>query len=277
VILALVSVVAFVSAATAHASLPAASQQASPQNHAKIKLIAERDSLSAGRTLWVGVLFSLDSGWHIYWENPGDSGEPPKIRWELPQGFQAGATRWPRPARLGSGSVIDYGYEGQVLLMAPLRIPAALMAGAPATIGADVKYLVCREICIPGKSQLTLVIPAAKGPSSHFSQWRELFERTRAQLPKTAPRGRGVSAQSQAGNFILKVRGAAAPHDVAFFPLDADVIQNSAPQMLASTGAGFQLTLRKSDQLMKPVAALRGVLVLDGTKAYEISAPIAPR
>jgi DsbC/DsbD-like thiol-disulfide interchange protein len=255
----------------------AAPATSAPENHAKVELIAAENSLRPGRMLWAGVLFRLDSGWHIYWQNPGDSGEPPKIRWVLPQGFQAGAVEWPRPIRLGSGSVIDYGYEGQVLLMAPLRIPAALDDSAPATIGAEVKYIVCREICIPGEAQLTLAIPAAKDSSRHFSQWRELFERTRAQWPQAAPRGWKISARSQGGNFILTMRGEAPPRDVAFFPLDANVIENSARQILASSGAGIQLTLRKSDQLSKPVATLRGVLVLDGTKAYQISVPIAPR
>lgn len=274
---ALALVVAFASAAYAGASLQAVSQQASPQSHTKIELIAEEDSFRLGHTLWVGLHFELDDGWHIYWQNPGDSGEPPKIRWELPQGFEAGAIEWPRPIRLGSGSVIDYGYEGQVLLMAPVRIPAALNARAQATIGADVKYIVCREICIPGEAQLTLAIPAAKDPSRHYSAWRELFERTRAQLPEAAPRGWKISARSEGDNFILTVRGEAAPRDAAFFPLDANVIENSAMQIPASSGAGFQLTLRKSDQLLKTLAALRGVLVLDGTRAYEVSAPVAPR
>jgi DsbC/DsbD-like thiol-disulfide interchange protein len=256
---------------------PQATQAPSaPENHAKVELIAEEATVRPGRTLWAGVLFRLDSGWHIYWQNPGDSGEPPKIRWELPPGFQAGATRWPRPIRLGSGSVIDYGYEGQALLMVPLRIPAALQSNAPATMGADVKYIVCREICIPGEAQLTLSVPATKDPSRHFSQWRQLFERTRAQWPKTAPRGWKISARSQGENFILRVRGEAPPRDAAFFPLDADVIENSAPQTLGPSGAGFQLTLRKSDQLIKPVAALQGLVVLNGTRAYEISAPIGP-
>ncbi len=257
--------------------MQAASQQASPPSHAKVELIAEEDSLRPGRTLWLGVLFSLDGGWHIYWQNPGDSGEPPKIRWELPRGFQAGAIRWPRPMRLGGGSVVDYGYEGQALLMAPLRIPAAFDDSTATTIDADVKYLVCREICIPGETHLTLAIPAAKDSSKHFSQWRELFERTRAEWPEPAPSGWKISTRSQAENFILTVRGEARPRDAAFFPFDADVIENSAPQIFKSSGTGFQLKLRKSDQLIKPVAALGGVLILDGTAAYEISAPMAPR
>src|SRR5690349_20203345 len=94
--------------------------------HAKVSLVAENNSLRAGQAVMLGVLFDLEKGWHIYWVNPGDSGEPPKIQWQLPAGFQAKEIRWPTPMRLGAapvqgspnakspnvyGTVVDYGYE----------------------------------------------------------------------------------------------------------------------------------------------------------------------
>jgi len=278
-ILALALVVAFAGAATARALTQAASQQASPQSHAKIELVAEEDSFRPGHTLWLGLHFKLDDGWHIYWQNPGDSGEPPRVEWNLPAGFEADAIRWPAPKRLGSGSVVDYGYEGQVLLMAPLRIAAGVKAASPVTIGATVKYLVCREICIPGKADVMLKIPPAAKDffGAHFSQWHKLFAQTREDLPRPVPVGWKIAAEAKGNQFVLSVHGVVARRGAEFFPLDSNVIENSAPQILASSGAGFQLTLRKSDQLTEPVATLRGVLVLEGTRAYEISAPIAPR
>src|SRR5437868_12423648 len=93
-------------------------------SHAKVGLIAENNSLQPGQTAWVGVLFDLEKGWHIYWVNPGDSGEPPKIQWQLPPGFQAKEIRWPTPVHLGAGKVIDYGYEGRVLLPVPIQVPS---------------------------------------------------------------------------------------------------------------------------------------------------------
>ncbi len=103
--------------AEAKAQAPPPSESVS---HAKVSLVAENASPPLGKPLWVGLLFQLDPGWHIYWQNPGDSGEPPKVQWLLPRGFRASFFDWPAPIRLGSGSVIDYGYEGQVLLMAPI-------------------------------------------------------------------------------------------------------------------------------------------------------------
>jgi hypothetical protein len=38
---------------------------------------------------------------------------------------------------------------------------------------------------------------------------------------------------------------------------------------------GFRLTLRKSDQLQKPIDHLKGVLVLSDDRAYFIDAPFA--
>jgi len=247
-----------------------------PQSHAQLQLVAEETFFRPGRTLWAGVLFHLDSGWHIYWQNPGDSGEPPKIRWDLQSGFQAGAIRWPVPMRLGKGSVVDYGYEDEVLLMAPIRIVSPKV-GSPVPIDAEVSYIVCREICIPGKARLSISLRRSKGRSRapDFSEWRELFERTRAQFPKPMPSAWQVSVASKGNEFILSVRGAGAASAAAFFPLDPGVIENSAPQNLASSGNGFQLTLRKSEQPLKPVVSLRGLLVLGASGAFEISAPVA--
>jgi DsbC/DsbD-like thiol-disulfide interchange protein len=155
-------------AARSNAQLPA-------QPHLKVELISEQAASAQGQPLWVGLLFRLEPGWHIFWQNPGDSGEPPKVQWDLPAGFAAGSLRWPQPIRLGGGSVVDYGYEGQVLLMAPIQGSSSRNATSPASLSADVKYIVWRDECIPGKAHLTLSGPAGRD----WIAWRALFEQTR--------------------------------------------------------------------------------------------------
>jgi len=252
------------------ASAPAAAQS-EPESHAKVSLIAEEVSISSGQTLWVGVLFQLDPGWHIYWQNPGDSGEPPKIRWELPPGYQAGGIRWPLPIRLSHGSVVDYAYEQQVLLMAPIMSETRSKSAVPVTLGAGVRYVVCSEICIPGKARLTLSIPDSQRQQA---QYRKLFEDTRARLPRRAPFAWKVSVQSNQNQLVLTIEGAKLPKEAVFFPLDPGVIENAAPQTIGASQGGFRLALRKSDNAIKPVAALRGVVVLDQERGFEIAAPL---
>jgi hypothetical protein len=68
-----------------------------------------------------------------------------------------------------------------------------------------------------------------------------------------------------------------AGHQVSqavFFPLAESQIDNAAPQKLLPEPSGFRLTLRKSDQLRKPIARLKGVLVLSAAQAYIIDVPL---
>jgi DsbC/DsbD-like thiol-disulfide interchange protein len=253
----------------------AAGAQSAP-SHAKIELIADLTPPRGNARLRAGLLFHLDPGWHIYWQNAGDSGEPPKITWNLPAGFIAGPIEWPAPKRLGSGSIIDYGYEDQVLLMAPIRAPMSFDYEGRQNMQfvADVKYIVCREVCIPGKAHLTLSLPITI--DAQVREWHERFEQARLQIPKPAPATWKISARVAQNNLVLTVAGARQTKSAAFFPQAASVIDNAAPQVLATDGEGFHLTLKMSDQAPGQPAQLKGVLVL-GARAYQIAAPVVSK
>ena len=45
-----------------------ASAQTARREHATITLLAESD-FAAGKPGWIGLLFDLEPGWHIYWVN----------------------------------------------------------------------------------------------------------------------------------------------------------------------------------------------------------------
>jgi DsbC/DsbD-like thiol-disulfide interchange protein len=254
-------------------STEGAKSQSPAESHAQVALIVEESTMPTGKPLWIGILFRLDKGWHIYWQNAGDSGEPPRIQWELPQGFAAGPIRWPQPVRLGSGSIVDYGYEGEVLLMAPIDRPPWSKASSIPSISAVVKYIVCREICVPGKAHLTLSLPQA----SDKSQRRALFGSARTQLPKSAPASWRMSVESDRDHLILLVRTNSRVQCATFLPMEPGEIENSGAQDFVSTGSGFRLTLQKSSQLTKSISVLRGLVVLGPGRAFEIAAPVISR
>ncbi len=251
-----------------------AQAQAFAATHAKVSLVAEQNTLDPGHPVWIGVLFDLEKGWHIYWVNPGDSGEAPKFQWQLPAGFRTGEVRWPVPVRIGTGTLIDYGYEGKVLLPLPLDVPSTYKPGTPATLSADVKYLICREVCIPAKSQVKLAFPVAGTALGDTAARHSLFSATRGRWPQPLPSGWKVQATDGGKTFVLNVETGTRETQATFFPLDEDQIDNAAAQSVTPSATGARITLKKSDQLSKPIATLLGVVVLSSDRAFEISAPV---
>ena len=69
------------------------------------------------------------------------------------------SAEFPIPKQFG-GEVIGYGYEEEALLTATITPPNNLPSDQAISIGADVSWLVCEKVCLPGKAKLTLDFPA---------------------------------------------------------------------------------------------------------------------
>jgi DsbC/DsbD-like thiol-disulfide interchange protein len=235
--------------------------EGTPIPHGTLELVAENQSIAAGHDFDLGLHFELEKGWHIYWVNPGDSGEPPRVKWQLQEGVTAGALQWPTPRRLGTPSIVDFGYQDAVTLIVPMHVERNLELGEPAKIGAQVKVLVCREMCIPGTAQLSLVLPVKSESPAPDARTRNLFMAARKSLPRPAPTNWKLNLDEEKGSFVLTANVGREISQAAFFPVAESQISNAAARKLAPTAAGFRLTLQKSDQLLKPIERLKGVLV----------------
>jgi len=251
----------------------AASSQGKADEHATLELISEQDALVRGKQFWIGIRFDLQEGWHTYWMNPGDSGEAPRIEWQLPTGFQVSDIQWPHPERLTLASLADYGYEDQVLLMAAVRLPERFTEGESTKIAAQVHYLVCQDVCIPGQKHLELSLPVKTSAASSPS--RPLFDATRQKLPRPTPRNWKISATSSGDEFVVNLKADKLAKPVQFFPLHAEQIENAAPQNATELPGGLRLHLKKSEHLLKPITHLEGVLVLASGNAYQVRIPVA--
>jgi DsbC/DsbD-like thiol-disulfide interchange protein len=260
------------SAACLISSTPGVADQPADK-YVKVELVSEQDAIVPEKDLWLGFQFDLQDDWHTYWINPGDSGEAPLIEWQLPAGYQAGAIQWPHPERLSTPPFADYGYERQVLLMVPVRPPAQLKDGETQKIAARVRYLVCRDVCIPGQKQLelTLMVKSAASPSPTG----ELFRATRARLPVPVPSSWKISAASMDDEFVLDLKSGNPTKTPQFFPLHAEQIENAAPQVASALPGGVRLHLKKSKHLLRPIPRLEGVVVFASGKAYVVNVPVS--
>ena len=243
--------------------------------HGTLELVAENQWIEAGHDFNLGLHFQLENGWHIYWINPGDSGEPPRVKWQLPEGVTAGALQWPTPRRLGTPSIVDFGYQDAVTLIVPMHAERNLGLGEPAKIAAQVKVLVCREMCIPGSAQLSLVLPVKSESPAPDARTGNLFSAARKSMPGPAPTNWKFNLDEEKGSFVLTANVGHGITQAAFFSVSESQISNTAPQKLAPTASGFRLTLQKSDQLLKPIERLKGVLTLSDGRAYLIDVPVS--
>jgi thiol:disulfide interchange protein DsbD len=218
-----------------------------------------------------GLYFKLEPGWHIYWKNPGDAGEPPHIHWTLPAGITAGAMEFPAPKRLPLGPLMDFGYEDEVLF--PFKIYVAEgFHGGQVTLHAKVDWLVCRERCIPGNAELEVQTKSYVGMWDLGYTRPPLFQRFIDRIPKPLPASAKPTFQPTPTGFRLVVETGQKETEAAFFPEDQDIIDNPAPQKLTPTATGLILDLKKDAILAANPAQLKGVLELSGGRAYEIVA-----
>lgn len=253
--------------------------------HAITQLIAETTGAAPGSTVWVAVVQDLDKGWHTYWRNPGDAGEPTTIHWTLPAGWTAGDIAWPAPRRLPVGPIMNYGFEGRVVLPVPVRIPAGAKAGGAARLTAVVDYLVCADVCVPGSATVDLTLPVTPGAAHSDPQGGPVIAAAMAATPKAA----GLlatyqiheQAQRKPATVLLAVAGAPltgqADRDAYFYPYAEDAIDHGQPQIIDRGPKGLSVTLTGGRAFAggaKP-APLAGVLSVDG-KAYEVSATAGP-
>ena len=243
----------------------AALAQSSKPQHAHISLIASPSNSSGAR--WIGLRFRLDPGWHIYWTNPGDSGEPPKVTWHLPSGFQASDLQFPAPHRIADHGMTDYGYEGEAVLLSKLTLPANATSNH-AEIAADVRYLVCREICIPAKDHVSLSL------ADQTAENANLLQTAQARMPENLPHGARARAAVGAEGFLLSVGPISRVGQITdFIPSDAQIIDNSSKPQIKKSGVTTQIRLKKSEQLDHAVPELRGLLITnDG--AYNVVVPV---
>lgn len=230
-------------------------------------LLSEVQSIQPGQTLWLGLKLEMAQGWHVYWKQAGDAGLPPRIKWSLPAGFQAGDIAWPYPTRFEAGGITSYGYHDRVLLLVPVTAPPTAAAGSTVPVSAAVNWLECREVCIPGKTTLGLELPVKAAAPASNPQTVALFKETRGLLPRPA---RGWTFESSADHVFLRPPAAwkAPSTPVEFFAADDNVILYAAPQAADTGAGGWRLSLKRDPNGTVP-KVLSGVVVSRRNGAVE--------
>lgn len=249
----------------------------------KASLLTEVNHFKAGDPFWVAIRLQMDDHWHVYWKNPGDTGMPVSIDWELPEGFKAEAFEWPYPKRMDTDSFIGFGYEKEVYFLTRITPPEKLVTAAKYPIKASVKYLVCSDsACLPGEADVQTEISLTTEKPTFNGDLASVFAKAREILPK-----KNWSFKAQRINDLIELE-IKAPQPIKgrvlktqFFPDKGQSIDYHIEAIVSDTEKdGYSIALKEKESL-SPSGLLKGVLVLTtihenktGTEAFEVDVPI---
>lgn len=224
----------------------------------KATLLSSRDAVQPGERFQVALVQSIARGWHTYWQNPGDSGEATRIDWTLPAGMSAGEIQWPAPKAIRVEPLVNFGYEGTLVLPVEITVPAGAKPGDIVDLRANATWLVCEKICIPEEGSFTLQLPVA--PAAIVDEAAQArIDQARATLPQPAGFRGKLTGEGDSLSLVLPGLDTAAT-DIRFFPLSDTLIEHAAPQpaTIGTSGATLQLTRSGAFKLSSP--ELSGIL-----------------
>lgn len=224
-------------AATFHAGM-AQTPTLSDSNPSFGDLVAEFENAVPGQPFQVALRIQMAPKWHVYWMNPGDSGLPPTLNLNLPEGWEKSELDFPFPDRYAVGPLMSYGYEDEVLYFFTLTPPADTPIGTTVNIGGEANWLVCRELCLPDGNEVSLSITFAENAGAP-TEFAERFAETRRMLPVKID-GLQATAELEGETIILRVVAPAgvtwAEGEYYFFASTDDIVEHPDPQPVTIEG-----------------------------------------
>ena len=235
--------------------------------YASLQFVAEVLGLKAGEDFQMGIRMSMDPHWHSYWINPGDSGLATKISWDMPDGFKADEIIGPYPHRVDyETGLTSYTYDGEILFLSRIHVPVHLKREGSVQIKAEVKWLACEKICVPGKASIQVSLPMAGGEPTPNPEFAKVFKEKELDYP-SAESLWTIEAFEELDALRIEIlspkKGEYVLSNIQFFPFRDDLIDHTAKQAATKTEQGYEMIIPKSIVWSPPVDRLSGLLVAD--------------
>lgn len=206
------------------------SQESIKDQHIRIRVLAPQIFSSEDETV-MGLYFQPDPEWHVYWQNPGDSGAAPKFDFSS-QTADIGPILWPFPARLPIAHLTNIGYEGSVVYLFSVKPKST----SDVEIKMNLEWLVCKIDCVPGFAKINFKQPVHSAASRWKAADLDLVKKFLARVPESADSAplKISMAYLDQGHLKLKVKSASDLKTLQIFPLNGDFIHAATPEIDAN-------------------------------------------
>ncbi len=263
--------------AWAAAPLASAAESVLEGKHLTVRMLSTAERAVPGEPMIIGLQLTHDEGWHTYWENPGDTGFETKVEWILPEGAQAGELIWPMPERHMFSGMVYFGFGGEELLLAEITPPETLEPGSTFDIQAKMQWLVCADVCIPGRGTAGLSLPVSDDGSAGKSDAAEMLLTAAENAPRPVSpegatleiKGDSVTLRAKTGSLLDSVDDGKAE----FFPITKNVMDNAAQPAIDIEEGTVTIEGKTHKRLEGDPETFMGLLVVEqgGQKrAYEV-------
>ena len=203
-------------------------------------------------TIELGLNFNIRRDWKIYWIYPGDAGLPPELKILDNKKYKTITPSWPYPEEeLDENSeLISRIYKDKIII--PYKILLTKDIKSMKSIEFELDYQICKDICIPVQSKLTLSIPKKNYVNPENLKKIEKFKK---KVPVSFPSDHDLEVTAKKlddNNILLNLKG-------SWF-LNANnslekliLINNELPPLISKkinkTDSGYEVTLRSFSKL----------------------------
>lgn len=221
--------------------------------------IPEYDAVQPGGTFRVALRLEVPEGWHIYWTNPGTSGLPTTLAWQVPADVSAGATEWPYPETDDAGDDVTNVYRGTVVAFSTFTVAPG--ASGRLALAAHLVWGLCRVQCVRQERTVTVTVAVSTRVQQRSADWAAAEAASRF-LPMRE-RGATFTATARGDSVRLVLAGlkaGPAPGSwVTYFPLQPGLPSMVAP--VRSIEGAVTVTLPHGAAGDSTALRLTGVLV----------------
>ena len=238
-----------------------------------IDLVSSVESVNPGDIFTAALRVRMESGWHTYWINPGDSGAAPRVSWTAQKGVFIGELNFPVPERIGYGDLVNFGYKTETVWPFEISIENDFSEDS-VRIFAEIDILVCSDICIPKK--LTVNRKFQVGDTRRDDVGSKIISTAFDTMPTKSALAPLAELKSDTINLKFSLAGdlaSKASTDAFFFPFVPNLIDNKSKQRLFVSEDKLVLSINRSQDYIESLP-ISGILKIDGS-AYAINPTIS--
>lgn len=257
-----------------------------PDEAQPLSLVTAQAHAVAGDSFTVGVRIRIPDGWHAYWINPGDAGEPSRFEWDVPAGVSLTPLPWPVPDIYEYDGLISYGYESEVII--PFQLSVAPDAGPVTGIVCRARWMICKDICLPVEDRSVLSFDSEPADEATVRRDAAMLDRLIQGLPQPDD---AWTFAAELTERALTIRAVPPPETAAgwtehavFIPEIFGVFEHRGPEgwRLDDAGLGAAKDLPRFPGTGENIERIKGLLILRGAtadrttdRAITVSVPVA--